>query len=164
MRTHLAAIALIAPLIACEPTPPIVGGPCSYETTIISATVTEVDEDGALFDGPEGELWVPASYLGTLPEVGATWRLLGWPRGSLHAETRSDHRGHMHAGNVRSGRSRCQRRGLTSRAATGNDHEKAVQRRCTCGVWTCALVTLFLHARLPVFGYRRASRLLERSR
>lgn len=75
MRTHLAAIALIAPLIACEPTPPIAGGPCSYETTIISATVTEVDEDGALFDGPEGELWVPASYLGTLPEVGETLTL-----------------------------------------------------------------------------------------
>ncbi|WP_339681355.1 hypothetical protein [uncultured Hyphomonas sp.] len=75
MRNTFIALGLLAPLMACEPTPPIVGGPCSYETSIITATVTEVDEDGALFEGPEGEFWVPGSYLGTLPTVGDTLTL-----------------------------------------------------------------------------------------
>jgi hypothetical protein len=78
MRTYLIALGLLAPLMACEPnTPssPIVGGPCSYETSIITGTVTEVDEEGALFDGPDGEFWVPAEYLGSLPEVGGTLTL-----------------------------------------------------------------------------------------
>ncbi|MDX1293855.1 MAG: hypothetical protein R3265_13670, partial [Hyphomonas sp.] len=57
------------------PAPKIVGGPCSYETTILTATVAEVDEEGAVFNGPDGEFWIPTAYLGTLPDVGDTLTL-----------------------------------------------------------------------------------------
>lgn len=68
---------LLGGLAACNPVGPgpIAGGPCSYETSIIEGTVTEVDEDGALFMGEEGEFWVPGSYLGKLPDVGDTLTL-----------------------------------------------------------------------------------------
>ena len=75
MRILIAGLGLLLPLMGCEQAPPIAGGPCSYETSIITATVIEVDEDGALFDGPDGEAWVPAEYLGSLPEVGETLTL-----------------------------------------------------------------------------------------
>ncbi|MDX1294481.1 MAG: hypothetical protein R3265_16815 [Hyphomonas sp.] len=75
MRRCLMALGLVAPLVACEPAPQIVGGPCSYETTILTATVAEVDEEGAVFNGPDGEFWIPTSYLGTLPDVGDTLTL-----------------------------------------------------------------------------------------
>ncbi len=77
MRACLLALGLIVPPAACEaPVPgPIVGGPCSYETTIIEAKVKETDEDGVLFEAPEGEFWVPADYLGTQPEIGETLTL-----------------------------------------------------------------------------------------
>ena len=47
---------LLGGLAACGPDDPgpIAGGPCSYETSVIEGTVTEVDEDGALFMGEEG--------------------------------------------------------------------------------------------------------------
>ena len=67
---------LLVGLAACNPTGPgpIAGGPCSYETSVIEGTVTEVDEDGALFMGEEGEFWVSDEYLGKLPAVGDTIR------------------------------------------------------------------------------------------
>jgi len=63
---------LLPGLAACGPDDPgpIVGGPCSYETSIIEGTVTEVDEDGALFMGEEGEFWVSDEYLGRIPTIG----------------------------------------------------------------------------------------------
>lgn len=72
--TGFALIAILPGLAACGPIGPgpITGGPCSYETSTIEGTVTEVDEDGALFMGEEGEFWVSDEYLGTLPAVGDT--------------------------------------------------------------------------------------------
>jgi len=74
LATCLALCGALLGLSACNPAGPgpIVGGPCSYETSIITGTVTEVDEDGALFTGDEGEFWVPLDYLRTLPAVGET--------------------------------------------------------------------------------------------
>ncbi|MEZ6002010.1 hypothetical protein [Hyphomonas sp.] len=76
-KRTLAGLAFLGTLSACGPIGPgpITGGPCSYETSIVTGTVTEVDEDGALLTGEEGEFWVQASYLGTLPEVGDTLTL-----------------------------------------------------------------------------------------
>ena len=72
--TCLALISILPGLAACGPDDPgpIAGGPCSYETSVIEGTVTEVDEDGALFMGEEGEFWVSDDYLGTLPAIGDT--------------------------------------------------------------------------------------------
>lgn len=76
MRSHISIALLGLGLAACSPVSPIddrgpiAGGPCSYETSVIDATVKEVDEDGALFLGPDGEFWVSDEYLGALPEVG----------------------------------------------------------------------------------------------
>jgi hypothetical protein len=72
--TGFALASLLPGLAACGPIGPgpITGGPCRYETSIIEGTVTEVDEDGALFMGEEGEFWVTDDYLGTLPNVGDT--------------------------------------------------------------------------------------------
>lgn len=50
----------------------IVGGPCSYETDIVEATVIESDEDGALFDGPDGEFYVSKEYISPVPAFGET--------------------------------------------------------------------------------------------
>ena len=71
------ALATVAGLAACDPggPGPIVGGPCSYETSIIEATVTGHDEYGTIFDGPEGEFRVSEEYLGMRPEVGETLTL-----------------------------------------------------------------------------------------
>lgn len=69
MRAHLLLPALLI-LAACSPPGPIAGGPCSYETSVIEATAVEMDEDGVLFDSAEGEVWVPAEYLGALPAPG----------------------------------------------------------------------------------------------
>ena len=74
MRTHLLLPALLI-LTACSPPGPVAGGPCAYETSIIEVTAVEVDEDGALFDSAEGEVWVPAQYLRALPEPGETLTL-----------------------------------------------------------------------------------------
>ena len=57
-------------LAACDTPGPIVGGPCSYETDTIEATAIEVDEDGVLFEGPDGEFYVSGAYLGALPAPG----------------------------------------------------------------------------------------------
>ncbi|HPE47365.1 MAG TPA: hypothetical protein PLR76_03175 [Hyphomonas sp.] len=78
MRSSLPlALAALAGLAACHDAGPgpIVGGPCSYETTMVDATVTDVENDGATFNGPEGEFWVPLDYLHTLPAVGETLTL-----------------------------------------------------------------------------------------
>ena len=54
----------------------IVGGPCSYETDIIEATVIESDEDGALFEGPDGtDFYVSSEYVSPVPPVGETLTL-----------------------------------------------------------------------------------------
>lgn len=76
-RALLMALLVTGAVAACDHPigPHIVGGPCSYETSIVTGTVTEVDEDGALLMGEEGEFWVQASYLGTLPAVGDTLTL-----------------------------------------------------------------------------------------
>ena len=75
--TRLALAGALAVLTACNRIGPgpIAGGPCSYETSEIDATVTEVDETGALFMGPDGEFWVSDEYLGKLPAVGDTLTL-----------------------------------------------------------------------------------------
>ncbi|WP_321488986.1 hypothetical protein [uncultured Hyphomonas sp.] len=77
IKRTFTGLALLGTLSACGPfgPGPITGGPCSYETSVIEGTVTEVDEDGALFMGEEGEFWVTSEYLGTLPEVGDTLTL-----------------------------------------------------------------------------------------
>lgn len=79
MRPLLLTGTLLA-LAACEetvplPDGPIAGGPCRYETSTVEGTVIEVDEDGALFTGEEGEFWVTTEYLGTLPGAGETLTL-----------------------------------------------------------------------------------------
>ena len=73
----IALVAALGALAACDRVNPgpIAGGPCSYETSVIEATVTQVEEDGVLFEGPEGEFWVSDEYLGTLPAVGDTMTL-----------------------------------------------------------------------------------------
>lgn len=68
------ALALLA-LAACEDPTPIAGGPCTYETSIIEATVLAVEEDGALFDSIEGEIFLPAIDLPTRPLIGETFIL-----------------------------------------------------------------------------------------
>ena len=74
--SSLALVTALLGLSACNrPVGPMVGGPCSYETSTVNGTVTEVDEDGALLMGTDGEFWVPASYLGMLPDVGDTLTL-----------------------------------------------------------------------------------------
>lgn len=76
MRNTILTLGTLALLTACnQPSRHMTGGPCSYETSIITATVTEVDEDGALFEGDEGEFWVSDEYLGSLPEMGDTLTL-----------------------------------------------------------------------------------------
>lgn len=75
MRTFALGFGLMTLLAACAPDSPMVGGPCSYESSIITATVAEVEEGGAVFNGPDGEFWVSASYLGTPPKVGDTLTL-----------------------------------------------------------------------------------------
>ncbi|MCA8899869.1 MAG: hypothetical protein KDA53_01320 [Hyphomonas sp.] len=70
LLSGLLCAGILTGLTACEDPGPITGGPCSYETSTVTGTVTEADEDGALFEGDEGEFWVPASYLGTVPAVG----------------------------------------------------------------------------------------------
>lgn len=58
-------------LAACEaPSPMITGGPCSYETDTITATVTETDEDGVFFEGPDGEFYISGNDLDPRPEPG----------------------------------------------------------------------------------------------
>ena len=71
----LAAALSVAGLVACSGPGPIVGGPCSYETSIIEATVKEVDADRALFTGPDGEFYVSQEYLREMPAVGDTLTL-----------------------------------------------------------------------------------------
>ena len=73
--TCLALLATAMSLAACEGRGPIVGGPCSYETSTLQATVTAVGEDGVTFEGPEGEFRVSTEYLGALPAVGDTLTL-----------------------------------------------------------------------------------------
>lgn len=80
MRTHLplpafALSLLAASLTACFGPGPITGGPCAYETSVVEGTAKEVDTDGVLFEGEEGEFWVPAEYLPDLPAVGETLTL-----------------------------------------------------------------------------------------
>jgi hypothetical protein len=84
---------LLGGLAACNPVGPgpIAGGPCSYETSVIEGTVTEVDEDGALFMGEEGEFWV----LGRI--ISANCRTVG---DTLTVPARTHHRRHLHAGNL----------------------------------------------------------------
>ena len=76
MRYTIFTLGTLALTTACnQPSPPMAGGPCSYETSVITAIVTEVDEDGALFEGDDGEFWVSDEYLGSLPKEGDTLTL-----------------------------------------------------------------------------------------
>ncbi|MEZ6013060.1 MAG: hypothetical protein R3C08_14460 [Hyphomonas sp.] len=78
MRYRISIAFMAFGVTACTPADTrgmIAGGPCSYETSVITATVTEVDENGALFTGDEGEFWVSGEYLGDLPAVGDTLTL-----------------------------------------------------------------------------------------
>nr|WP_321358974.1 hypothetical protein [uncultured Hyphomonas sp.] len=63
---------LLGGLAACGPDDPgpMVGGPCSYDKSVVEGTVIAVDEDGAQFIGEEGEFWVSDSYLGRIPAIG----------------------------------------------------------------------------------------------
>lgn len=71
-RLCLAAVFAIAGLAGCENNGMFTGGPCVYETDIIEATVTESDEDGAYFEGPDGEFHVPERQIRPVPAVGET--------------------------------------------------------------------------------------------
>lgn len=68
------ALALLT-LVACEDPGPMAGGPCTYETSVIEATAVTVDEDGALFDSAEGEIFVAAGDLPALSAPGDTLTL-----------------------------------------------------------------------------------------
>lgn len=54
---------------ACTPGP-ITGGPCTYETSEITARLIEVSGDKAVFEGPFGEFSMPLAQIGGDPEVG----------------------------------------------------------------------------------------------
>jgi len=77
MRNYLTTVIIALVVAGCAPVGPgpIAGGPCKYDTSIVKGTVTEVDEDGALRMGKEGEFWVQASDLRKLPAVGDTLTL-----------------------------------------------------------------------------------------
>ncbi|RAN35931.1 hypothetical protein [Hyphomonas pacifica] len=72
MRTSLLALGLLIPLVACDPRGPVVGGPCSYDSTVFDVTVKAVDDAGITFDGPDGEFRMSLSELETTPAVGET--------------------------------------------------------------------------------------------
>ena len=61
----------LASLGACG-APPVVGGPCAYETTIMNGTVIQANGDAALFETETGEMYIPAAYLDPVPLVGET--------------------------------------------------------------------------------------------
>ena len=50
MRISLLALGLLIPLAACDPRGPVVGGPCSYDSTVFDVTVKAVDDAGITFD------------------------------------------------------------------------------------------------------------------
>lgn len=73
MRISLLALGLLIPLAACDPRGPVVGGPCSYDSTVFDATVKDVDDAGIIFDGPDGEFYMSLSNVETTPSVGDTY-------------------------------------------------------------------------------------------
>lgn len=79
MKTHLilSAASLLLVAAGCEDQGPgpIVGGPCSYDTEVIEATVIETGEDGATFEGPDGAFFVSGDYIDPVPAVGETLTL-----------------------------------------------------------------------------------------
>ena len=77
LATCLALAGALLGLAACDPVGPgpIVGGPCSYETSVITGTVIEIDEYNARLTGDEGEFWVQLADLRTPPAVGETLTL-----------------------------------------------------------------------------------------
>ena len=73
MRTTLLALGLLIPLAACDPRGPVVGGPCSYDSTVFEATISKVDDTDIIFDGPDGEFYMSLSDFETTPSVGDTF-------------------------------------------------------------------------------------------
>lgn len=69
---------LIAPLPATAMSPaPMVGGPCTYETAEVTATVTAVQEGAALLkeDGTEIVFDMPLTRFGNPPEIGQQYSM-----------------------------------------------------------------------------------------
>lgn len=58
-------------LAACQPVP-VDGGPCTYETSDISAEVIALNDNTAEFEGPFGAFNMRYSELGGTPEIGDT--------------------------------------------------------------------------------------------
>lgn len=76
MHAHLPVSALaMLTLAACSGPGPVVGGPCTYETSIIEGTARTVEASGVTFEGAAGEFFVTAEDLGALPAVGETLTL-----------------------------------------------------------------------------------------
>ena len=72
MRAQFILSALAVSLAACSNPGPITGGPCRYEESIITGTARTIEDDGVMFDGPEGEFWVSSDYLAAPPAPGET--------------------------------------------------------------------------------------------
>ncbi len=72
------SIAMLVPIVAaCSPAGPgpIAGGPCKYETSMITGTVTEVGDDNVLMMGEDGEFRVQVADFRNPPAVGDTLTL-----------------------------------------------------------------------------------------
>ena len=54
-------VCALAAVTACQPS--IVGGPCTYETTILEGIVTESRADGVLISASGEEIYVPLEYI-----------------------------------------------------------------------------------------------------
>ena len=54
---------------ACNPIP-VDGGPCSYDSSEITARVVELRENNVMFEGPYGEFDMRNSELPVTPEIG----------------------------------------------------------------------------------------------
>lgn len=76
MIVRLATAAALIALTGCTGRGPIVGGPCTYETSEFDATVMGMADDGVTLAGPGGDTFeIPAAEFATPPEVGAIIRV-----------------------------------------------------------------------------------------
>ena len=67
------ALAALASLGACNLNPMgLVGGPCSYETSVVEAKVVEQVEHGVVVNTPEGHLYVSSDDLMGATSTGET--------------------------------------------------------------------------------------------
>lgn len=69
-KISLFGVSAILTLGACQPTGPIVGGPCSYDTVEVDGTVSAVSEERVIVGTEGDEIAVPAEYVRSQLAVG----------------------------------------------------------------------------------------------